>query len=459
MDVPLEILDREVARAAALLLRARADQRLGASPDPENPLALDRRVSSRATYTELAPSPPAAGKAPLLPPDPALHDIALREALRAWLYALTLERVLWEDTVRFETALRDESILIDHADLGRLRASPRSLLHKVLAEPVSARRRLFAEALEGGASAAADAARILAERRAEASLRLPADPDAFEIPCDPPGALSRVAEALLRRTEPLLEREPGAYHDVIAASLGREQGGGWPARLAPRWIEEIFRPTGLTEGLRIEIGPLPQALGASSFARALAAFGAALADADGPLRAAFTLARSPFDLRRARRAALFGGLPGDPIFTVRALGLGRGRARDQARAVARALLRHLRLDAARVLLRGVLLLPERARAQRFEELTAEALGAPIPAVLAGVVPRLGPGDPTALMGSLLAARDRRQLIERFDEDWFRSPHAARAIREEDGVLPASLRTSSAALEAGLDELIRSLEAC
>lgn len=454
MDVPLEILDREVARAAALCFSARAAQRRGDASDPENPLARDRQVSSRATYIELAPKPPAAGTAPVL----SLHD-PLREALREWLYTLTLERVLWEDTARFEAALRDESILIDHADLGRLRASPRSLLQRVLAEPVSARRRLLAEALERGAGATADAARILAERRAEASRQLPADPDAFEIPCNPTGALARSAEALLRRTEPLLEREPGAYHDVIASSLGRAQGSGWPARLVPRWIEELFRPTGLTEGLRIELGPLPEALGASSFARALAAFGGALADADGPRSAAFALAYPPFDLRHARRAALFGGLPADPVFGVRALGLSRGRARDQARAIARALLRHLRLDAARVLLRGVLTLPEHARAQRFEELTAEALGAPIPAALAGVVPRLGPSDPTALMGELLAARDRRELIERFDEDWFRSPHAARALREEDSVLPASRRTSSAALEAGLDEVIRSLEAC
>ncbi|HSO00734.1 MAG TPA: hypothetical protein VLS89_20720, partial [Candidatus Nanopelagicales bacterium] len=36
-----------------------------------------------------------------------------------------------------------------------------------------------------------------------------------------------------------------------------------------------------------------------------------------------------------------------------------------------------------------------------------------------------------------AARDRRLLVERFDEDWFRNPRAAEAIRGEDEVFPAA----------------------
>src|SRR5262249_25898498 len=154
------------------------------------------------------------------------------------------------------------------------------------------------------------------------------------------------------------------------------------------------------------------------------------------------------DLRRARRAALFAGLAADPVFGARALKIGRGRARDQARGVARALLISLRLDAARVLLRGALVLPRRERAARFEEITAAALGVPIPPSLAGVVPRLGPDDPARFAGALLAARDRRALVEGFDEDWFKSPHAAHAIREEDAA-PASHTVKEDALEAGL----------
>jgi hypothetical protein len=106
----------------------------------------------------------------------------------------------------------------------------------------------------------------------------------------------------------------------------------------------------------------------------------------------------------------------------------------------------------------VLLLGERARADRFEEETAGALGAPIPGALAGVVPELEPGAALRIAGALLAARDRRDLVERFDEDWFRNPHAAEAIREQEAVLPASPRAGAAELEAGLEELLRALAA-
>jgi hypothetical protein len=206
----------------------------------------------------------------------------------------------------------------------------------------------------------------------------------------------------------------------------------------------------------LALPPLPAALGAASFARALGAFGAALADAAAP-RMPFSTSRPPFDSRRHRRAGLFASLAADPVFAARALGLGRGGARDQARGVARAMLVTLRLDAARVLLRGALESPPQEGAPRFEEHTAAALGVPIPAALLGVVPRLAPEDAVRFAGSLVAATDRRALIDRFDEDWFRSPHAARAIREEDA-LPASsaVPLTSAALEAGVSEIVRAL---
>src|SRR3954469_7218059 len=142
MDVPLEILAREVARAAARIREARAALRRGEAPEGENPLADDRRVSSRATYLELLPPEPPKGR-----PEPGAPPFAppanpLRDALREWLYALTLERVLWDDAVRLETARRDASILIDHADLGRQKESPRALLHRILVEPAPGRRRL-----------------------------------------------------------------------------------------------------------------------------------------------------------------------------------------------------------------------------------------------------------------------------------------------------------------------------
>jgi hypothetical protein len=112
--------------------------------------------------------------------------------------------------------------------------------------------------------------------------------------------------------------------------------------------------------------------------------------------------------------------------------------------------------AARARLRGVLRLPESTRAHTFEEITAATFGAPIPAPLAGVVPQLTPADPTAFLGMLLGALDRRELVERFDEDWFRNPHAAQAIREQDAAPSAPRHAALPLLRAGLSEVVRAL---
>lgn len=468
MDIPFEILDREIARASRRSRAANAALERGEAVD-HDPLDDERRVSSRDTFLDLAPRPlpvrepgqPVDHAALLRPSDD--HRIALRE----WVFALTLDRVLWADAQRLAAARRAPAITIDRTDLGRLQLSPRDLLQLVLAEPDPRRRRLLAEVLEPGAFAVQDAARMYTERRAEAARRLPADLDRLEIPIDPvvvegapmttrAVALTTIAEDTLRATAQLAPHAERTWDEAVDAGVGRAQAEGWPSRLGSRWLEGLFHATSLTEGLRLDLGPLPRALGASSFARALAAFGAALADADGPRSLPFTMASAPFDLRRARRSALFGSLVADPVFGRRMLGLGRDAARDQARGVARALAVSVRFAASRALFRGLLSLPEGARAGRFEEITASALGAPIPPALAGVVPRLAPADATTFLGLLLGALDRRALVERFDEDWFRNPEAARAIREEDAAPAPFRRAPMALLTAGLGELAGSL---
>jgi hypothetical protein len=459
MDVPLEILDREVARASADLDGARARLARG-EVDVDNPLEAHRRVSSRATLLDLA----GLGE-PLAAP------------LRDWILSLTLERVLWPDTLRRARAWRAPSITVATTGIAALTESPREMLLRTLREADPARRRVFADALAGGAVAVQDAARILADRRVEAARQLGGDLGALEIPVDlraaapatggpgpqgaddvapPPASLAALAARLLADTAALVDRGSD-WAAALAAGVGGSLGEGWPARLGARWLFDLFRKGPLTEGLRPALPPLPAAIGAASFARALGAFGAALADADGP-RGLFARAWAPFDLRRARRSALFAGLAADPLFAGHALGLGRDRARDQARGVARALLVTLRLDAARVLCRGALSLPGGERASLLEEHTAAAIGVALPPSLAGVVPRLGPDDPMRLAGALLAARDRRALVDRFDDDWFRSPHAAHALREEDATLPGpeAKRAPLAALAAGLAEIVRVL---
>jgi hypothetical protein len=439
--------DEAVARAARELAAARRALRLAAAEhraEAPSPLEAHRDVSARSTWLEL-------GEAPAHP---------IFAAARPWVFALTVDRVAWGLEAALATAWGEPSILVEGEGLPREHVSAHDLLARVLADPMAARGRAHARALEGGAGKVAELARRLAERRAEATHRLGASADDVELPC-PPAAIATAARALLDRTAALLDgpkAAPATWDGAIVAALGRDATEGWPARLGARWLEGLFGATELTRGLALELAPLPRALGAASFARALAAFGDAFAVAAAPRSTPFVLARAPFDVRRARRAALFGGLAADAIFGAKALGLGRDRARDQARAVTRALLRSLRLDAARVLLRGALVLPEHALAPRFEEATALALDVPVPLALAGVVPRLEPGDGTRFAGALLAASDRRALVERFDEDWFRSPHAAHALRDEEAAAPAAGAVAEAALDAGLGELVRALAA-
>jgi hypothetical protein len=439
MDVPLPILEREVERAATAAAHGLARLARGEDLGAPGPLARLRRPSTRETWLELGES-----KDPLAAP------------LRAWVAELTLTRVLWADHARLAAAWHTPSIPVEQSGVSAFLGSPRELLRRLLADPAPGRRRVFADALAGGAAPVASAARRLADRRAEATRLLGPGAARHTIPTEPPTALLALAERVLADTA-AFGRDPGGdWDEALAATLGRSAVDGWPARLNNRWLFDLFHHGPLLEGLRLELPPLPAALGAASFARALGSFGAALADADGPRSAPFALCRAPFDLRRARRAALFASLPADPVFTARALGVGRWRARDQAREVARALALSLRLDAARVLLGDALLLPERQRDARFEERTYAALGVPLPVALSGVVPRLGPGDPTRLVGAILALGDRRRLVESFDEDWFQSPHAGLALREEDSVVPASPFVAAAAVEAGLAEVVRAL---
>ncbi|MRG92864.1 hypothetical protein [Polyangium spumosum] len=440
MDLPPHEIDRLIARATDELRKRERALRAEGPADRSSVLEAFRAVSTRSMWIELGER---GAKDPIL------------AAARSHVAALTITRVTWPERLRLADAWRAKTIEIEGPVPERV--SPRMTLARLLDEAVPEQRRVLADALTRGASELSDAALVHEERRAEAFRRLGIeDVDAFEVPVQPATSLARIAERVLDVTDELLPKRTSRWNDALAASLARDAGEGWPARLSPRWFQELFGKTGLFDGLTIPPFELPRLVGATSFARALARFGAAFAEADVPRAAPFVLARPPFDLRAARRAALFGALPADPTFGVRALGLGRSRARAQAEQVARALLLSLRLLAARVLFRGSVTLPHRARRERFEELTFRALGASIPGVLAFVVPAAEPRDPTRLAGALLAMSDRRALIERFDEDWFENPRAALALREEHAALPREPKGSEVAIEAGAHDLSRSL---
>lgn len=430
MDLAPHEIDERIASAATDWRMAERALRKDPRASRRNVLEAHRAVTTRSMWIELGER----SKDPIL------------AAARAWVYALVLERVGWPARVRAAEALHAPSIEVPDLEPDRL--SPRTVIDRLLTEPISDRRRFYADALAVGARHLRDAEFVLAERRAEAIRRLGVDdPDALEVPLEPATSLARLAERVLDVTAELVPRGLLRWDDVIAFGLARGAGEGWPARLTLRWFTELFAGTGLFDGLALPAFDPPRPLGASSFVRALALFGRAYAETDVPRSAPFVFKRSPFDLRVERRAALFGSLPADPVFGRRALGLGRTRALAQARDIAHALVSTLRMDAVRVLMRGEVLSSARARRERFEELTDRAFGISFPSDVAFVLPRLGPSDPTRLLGTLLAMSDKQSLVERFDEDWFRNPHAALALRAEQAELPLAKASKDASLDA------------
>jgi len=406
-------LDRRIRRAERSLSAWRRSLAEGQTSD----WSVDRASSSKTVYDMLEG-----------------RDDPVAQGARPWVYAFTLERVLSDDWARLELCWRSPVVLLDKPD--REQVSMAELLRRVLSPSESpSRRRAFADALADAPTSANDAARILAERRKEARRRLVGDDGPwYEVPVNPPEDLELAAASLLDVTDELVE-PADAWHEAIVRCLARGATGGWPARISSRWIYDMFGSTGLCDGLELTLDDLPEALGATSFCLALARFGEAYARADVPRAAPFVVSRHPFDTRVARRAALFGALPADVTFSRLALGLGRGPALEQARHVARALLSELRLRAMRVLSLAPLIASATERRTHFEGLTERAIGAAIPGSLSGLMPRLGPADPTSLIGGLMAVADSRRLRERFDEDWFRNPRAAHALREEQSELP------------------------
>ena len=113
--------------------------------------------------------------------------------------------------------------------------------------------------------------------------------------------------------------------------------------------------------------------------------------------------------------------PASTAFQRRILGNGARVADAQARVLARTALLHARLEAARFL-------TSRAPAAIPFETSPLASSAPLPRALAGAWPRLTTTHRPASVGLLTAPALARDLVDRFDEDWFANPRAVLHLR-------------------------------
>ena len=416
-DPSLAAFDRDVARADAAWQSWRA--RLSAAPDAarnEDPFAAWRHVAGKNALDAIDAL------------SPVQAELPWKEALSRWAFALTQRRVSADLRIAWELAAHEKSA---HLTLDRPReVSYLEAWDQMLEETEPARAEAWLAAAASRGPALAAVVREAAQRRLEVAHRVGlAHPFALatKMSLD---ALRGAARAVLRATEDValqLRREVGGGGPRAVAglllALGRDAPEGWPSRLTTRWLEDLFGA--LAKGLPLNVA-VPRALGASSFARALGAFGHAFRVAGVSRSLPFALARDPYVVDAHRFALVFASLPSSPAFQRRALHNASRVAQDQARRLARCSLFEARAIAVRALLADDEAV---AGGDLFEELTGSLFGAPFPEGLAGAWPRPRGDEWTRLLALLSVAPFAEELVDRFDIDWFENPRAVSYLRD------------------------------
>jgi hypothetical protein len=430
-------LDRDIARAAraerAWRRLLRADAERAAADAWYEPV---RHVTTRTTFaavSELGPSDP------------------LRDPFLRWIRRLALTRIAARPLVDAAMMRQRASTELEAPERGTV--SARDLVHRALADREPVRRAMWLDALGAVAPAVLAAEKRVRESEVEIASRLGA-PDASQfVPWDRE-ALAAEARALLARTADLASSLFGSCEDLsrlLGDLVARDVPGVWPRAPDARWLFDLFRGTPLLEGLSLDMGPTPRSLGASSFARGLARFGAAYARAAVLRGASFAAQSDPSDAHPMRRGALFASLLFDPLFLRKKLGMSRDAAEKIARRVAASAVAQRRLDATRTLFDFATAAPS-----EIEEAASDAFKVRVPREWAGVLPRPDERASAALAGVLSAIRDRDELRARFDEDWFANPRALAFLREIDAS-PRPFRLPAVTLAGAADALARSFE--
>jgi hypothetical protein len=412
-------IDRDVGRAHAAWVKWRRE--LAADPEKhegEAPLDRFRHVAGQSTYERLGRGVAGAGDAPL------------REGLQRWVYTLMQARIAQPLDVEMAKAQAEKTahVMVPRPHL----TSWREAWEELRSAPTATERGAWlAAAAERGADIASLAKRR-AEQRDEVARRmtLAEGNPLFALPIE---ALVTAAEALLDRTDDLardalakarrrgeMTEDPPAPADAIAIAIARDAPEGWPARLTWQWLDETFGA--FARGLRMPAIALPVPIGGSSFARACAAFGAAMRVAGASPSLPFALAREPEFVAMHRFGFVFGALPANASFQKRVLGNVARVADAQARVLGRTALLDARREAVRFLL------AQDRTADRFEYLTHRLFGAPLPPSLAGAWPEAHDDTRARLAGLLTARTLATELVDRFDIDWFANPRAVQHLR-------------------------------
>ncbi len=430
--------DRDIARAARAertwlrLLRTDAEQ--AAADAWYEPL---RHVTTRTTFVRISE---------LADGDP------MRDPFRRWVHRLALTRIAGPHLVAVARARQKASLELDAPERGTF--SPREIVHRVIADAQVPRVRVWLSALGEGSGPVLVAEKEARDAVLEIGSRLGV-PDAHSLAPYDDEALRAEAERFLAVTRDLASSTFGAHEDLaglLPVLVAREVPGVWPRKPDARWLTDLFGATPLLAGLSLDLGPTPASIGAASFVRSLARFGAAYARSSVQGGVPFVFASDASDAHPMRRGALFAWLALDSIFLRKKLGLSREAADKVARAIGVTTLARLRLDAC-----GVLVDFARARPSDLDEVLGNALQVRVPSGVAGVLPRPDVRAAAHFFGALFAVGDRESLRDGFDEDWFQNPQGLSFLREQDATL-RSPRVAAEETKGRAEILGRALEA-
>jgi hypothetical protein len=438
-------LDRAVARAATGLRAWRASMaRAPAENAGHDAIEPVRHVAGKSTWDALKAL------------EPLSAEGLLRDALLPWVGTLTLARLTRDEEVEQLEAMAEPA--------GRYAGDParmvswRQAWRGVPASRAPSEATLWLDAAAGAGSPLAAIAARRADTRMELARRLGLAHPWELLGVGERGLLREAARRVLDATEDLaraLEKE--ARHDVpgaaavLHAAVARDAPEGWPAQITTRWLQDVVAVP--VAGLKVDLSPLPPALGASSFARALLAFGFALREAWAPAATPFVLTHEPGARASHRLGFVLGALVASADWQVRALGVARRTAAAQSRVLGRMLLLETRLQAARLLLGD-----DAAPAPRdlFDELGPRLFGAPLDARLRGAWPVARDDEPARFVALVESHAASDDLRERFDVDWFRNPRAWTHLRAA-AASPVREPVDAEALPARVDALARALE--
>ncbi len=409
MDFDPFAFDRTLRDAATHFARFRRRLKAGTGFD-QDPFERFLKVSSRSRFLELAELPDS---------DP------LKQPFQRWVYRLAEQRINRQARVLVEYQRQAVAYPLRRPLSGQL--TLQALLHAALRD--SAARRYYLSALFEHSTKLTDCTALLWERRHEVALRMGLEhPDQIAAPTDAP---TNVAEAWLAETDDVSKAlETRELDGFFECALGMNARERWPARQNPHTLTDFFRGTDLLYGLALDLTRLPAPIAPTSFACGLRRLGNEWQAAISETEPTFALACDPYGLNRHTQGALFELLASDPAFLRATLRLDRSGARDHARVLTTALLIETRALALRVLLREAALHGNERYRAAFRELTQRVFGLELPGQAAGGLFRIHDDSAQRMLGVLLAAERTHVLREHYDEDWFRNPRAAEALREE-----------------------------